>query len=109
MLNIVSKTLMVDIENEITILDGTVKVKVFHQAYINGSDEGVHVDIELADYTDVTFVGKPATVIGVRKMLNEIDLDFDELVEEVCISLFNEESVEYLKSLYNTIKSPYTK
>ena len=108
-MNIVSKTLMVDIENEITILDGTVKVKVLHQAYVSGVDKGVHVDIELADYIDVTFVGKPTTVIGVRNMLKEINLNFDELVDEVCVGLFNEESVDYLKSLYNSIKSPYTK
>ncbi len=104
-MNIVSKTLMVDIENDITLENGSISMTIIHQVYVNQSD----VDIELADYSNVKFLGKEITFSKLKETLNNIDIDLGLLVDEKCKELFTDEDREYLQSLYSSIKSPYTK
>jgi hypothetical protein len=104
-MNIVNKTLMVDIENDITLENGSISMTIIHQAYVNQSD----VDIELADYTNVMFLGKEITFSKLRETLQNIDIDLGSLVDNKCNELFTDEDREYLQSLYSSIKSPYTK
>jgi hypothetical protein len=104
-MNIVNKTLMVDIENVIKLENGSISMTVIHQAYVNQSG----VDIELADYSDVEFLGKEITFSKLRETLKNIDIDIDLLVGEKTDKLFTDEDIEYLQSLYSSIKSPYTK
>ncbi len=104
-MNIVGKTVMVDIENDITLENGSISMTVIHQAYVNQSD----VDIELVDYTNVKFLGKELSFTKLREMLKNIDIDIGLLVDEKCKQLFTDEDREYLQSLYSSIKSPYTK
>ena len=104
-MNIVGKTVMVDIENDITLENGSITMTVIHQAYIGPS----HVDIELADYYNVKFLGKEITFSKLRETLKNIDIDIDLLVGEKTDKLFTDEDIEYLQSLYSSIKSPYTK
>ena len=104
-MNIVGKTLMVDIENDITLENGSISMTIIHQAYVNQSD----VDIELADYANVKFLGKEITFSKLKETLNNIDIDLGLLVDEKCKELFTDEDREYLQSLYSSIKSPYTK
>jgi hypothetical protein len=104
-MNIVNKTLMVDIENDITLENGSISMTIIHQAYINQSD----VDIELADYSNVKFLCKEITFSKLKETLNNIDIDLGLLVDEKCKELFTDEDREYLQSLYSSIKSPYTK
>ena len=95
-MNIVSKTLMVDIENDITLENGSISMTIIHQAYVNQSD----VDIELADYTNVMFLGKEISFGKLRETLNNIDINIDLLVNEETDKLFTDEDKEYLQSLY---------
>jgi len=104
-MNIVNKTLMVDIENDITLENGSISMTVIHQVYVNESG----VDIELTDYSNVKFLGKEITFSKLRETLKNIDIDIDLLVGEKTDKLFTDEDIEYLQSLYSSIKSPYTK
>jgi hypothetical protein len=104
-MNIVGKTLMVDIENDITLENGFISMTIIHQAYVNQSD----IDIELADYANVKFLGKEITFSKLKETLKNIDIDLGLLVDNKCQELFTDEDREYLQSLYSSIKSPYTK
>jgi hypothetical protein len=104
-MNIVGKTLMVDIESDITLENGSISMTIIHQAYVNQSD----VDIELADYANVKFLGKEITFSKLKETLKNIDIDLGLLVDNKCQELFTDEDREYLQSLYSSIKSPYTK
>ena len=95
-MNIVGKTVMVDIENDITLENGSISLTVIHQAYIGQS----HVDIELADFSNVLFLGKEITITKLRETLKNIDIDLDSLVGNKCEEIFTEENIEYLQSLY---------
>ncbi len=95
-MNIVGKTVMVDIENNITLENGSISLTVLHQAYIGQS----HVDIELADYTNVKFLGKEITFSKLKETLNNIDINIGLLVDNKCKELFTDEDREYLQSLY---------
>jgi hypothetical protein len=95
-MNIVNKTLMVDIENVIKLENGSISMTVIHQAYVNQSG----VDIELADYSDVEFLGKGITFSKLRDTLKNIDIDLDLLVGEKTDKLFTDEEIEHLQSLY---------
>ena len=110
MLNIVSKTLMVDIENDITLHNGAITMTVIHQAYVNQvNDDKIYVDVELSDYSNVKFLGKEIDYSKLKLNLKQLDVDLDELVENSLEDIVTDEDVEYLKQLYLTIKSPYTK
>ncbi len=104
-MNIVGKTVMVDIESDITLENGSISMTVLHQAYISQG----HVDIELVDYTNVMFLGKQINFGKLRETLKNIDIDIDLLVGEKTDKLFTDEDIEYLQLLYSSIKSPYTK
>jgi hypothetical protein len=95
-MNIVGKTVMVDIESDITLENGSISMTVLHQAYISQG----HVDIELVDYTNVMFLGKEISFGKLREMLNNIDINIDWLVGEETDKLFTDEDKEYLQSLY---------
>jgi hypothetical protein len=95
-MNIVGKTVMVDIENDITLENGSISMTVIHQVYIGPS----HVDVELADYSNVLFLGKEINVTKLRETLKNIDIDLDSLVGNKCEEIFNDENIEYLQSLY---------
>lgn len=95
-MNIVGKTVMVDMMNDITLENGSISMTVIHQAYIGKS----HVDIELADYSNVLFLGKEINVTKLREILKNIDIDLDSLVGNKCEEIFTDENIEYLQSLY---------
>lgn len=110
MINITSKTLMVDIENDITLHNGAITMTVLHQAYVNqGKDGEVYVDVELADYSNVKFLGKEVHYSTLKLNLKHFDIDLDVLVQISVEDIVTDEDVEYLKQMYLTIKSPYTK
>lgn len=95
-MNIVGKTVMVDIETNITLENGSISMTILHQAYIGQS----HVDIELSDYLNVKFLGKEITYSKLRETLTNIDIDLNLLVNEKCNTLFTDEDIEFLQSLY---------
>ncbi len=95
-MNIVGKTVMVDIESNITLENGSISMTVIYQAYVGQSG----VDIELVDYTNVMFLGKEINFGKLREMLKNIDIDLDLLVGEKTDELFTDEDIEYLQSLY---------
>jgi len=95
-MNIVNKTVMVDIETDITLENGSISMTVVHQAYIGQS----HVDIELSDFSNVVFLGKEITYSKLRETLKNVDIQLDLLIRGKCEELFTDEDIEYLQSLY---------
>lgn len=110
MMNITSKTLMVDIENDITLHNGAITMTVLHQAYVNQVNDGeIYVDVELTDYLNVKFLGTEVGYTKLRNNLSHMEIDLDVLVQKSVEDIVTDEDVEYLKQMYLTIKSPYTK
>ena len=69
----------------------------------------LYVDVELTDYLNVKFLGKEIDYSKLKLNLKQLDVDLDELVQNSVGDIVTDEDVEYLKQMYLTIKSPYTK
>lgn len=104
---------MVNIENDITLHNGAITMTVVHQAYVNQSnrsnDGEIYVEVEFVDHINVKFLGAEVGYTILRKNLKELGVDLDVLVNDSVCFLLTDEDVEYLKQMYLTIKSPYTK
>lgn len=99
-MNIVSKTLMVNIENGITLHNGSVTMTVIHQAFITEINGEIDVEIELTDFDDVVFLGTSIGYTKLRETLESAGVRFQSMVTDVCRDLISDQDIEYLKTLY---------
>ena len=101
-MKITSKTLMVNIENDITLANGMIKLTVEHQAFIYESKDGsIRVDIELIDWDKIEFMGMPVNDIKIFKThLSGLGVDFNEMMNNECSELFSIENIETLKEMF---------
>jgi hypothetical protein len=97
-----SKVVMVNIENDITLANGMIKLIVEHQACLYESkDGGVGIDFDLMDYKNIEFMGMPVTDVKIFKThLSGLGVDFNEMLEEECIGLFSNKDIEKLKKMF---------
>ena len=101
-MKITSKTLMVNIVNDIKLANGMISLTVEHQAYLNESKDGsVGVDIELMDWYNIEFMGMPVNDIKIFKThLSGLGVDFNEMMNNECSELFSIENIETLKEMF---------
>ena len=99
-MNIVSKTLMVNIENDITLHNGSITMTVKHLAYIYELGNEIDVDIELKDFDNVVFLGTGIGFTTLRETLENVGVEFQSMVNDVCNDLISDQDIEYLKTLY---------
>lgn len=95
------KVLMVNIENDITLLNDSITITVIHQASITEIDNEIDVDIDLVDYTNVIFLGKKINYTKLRDTLLNIDVNLDLLVGQKVNQLITDEDIDIIKTLYN--------
>lgn len=94
------KVLMVNIENDITLLNDSITITVIHQASITEIDNEIDIDIDLVDYTNVMFLGKQIGYTKLRDTLINIDVDIDLLVGQKANQLITNEDIDFIKTLY---------
>jgi hypothetical protein len=99
-MRLTGKTLMVNIENDITLENETISMTVMHQAFITEIDGRIDVDIELLDYDNVLFLGKKTNFGKLNESLKNFDINLRPIVEDECDEIFNDDTIEYLKTLY---------
>ena len=97
-----SKVVMVNIENDITLANGMIKLTIEHQASIYESKDGsVEVDIDLMDWNNIEFMGMPVSDIKIFKThLNGLGVDFNEMMDDECIGLFSNKDIAELKAMF---------
>jgi hypothetical protein len=97
-----SKVVMVNIENNITLANGMIKLIVEHQACLYESKNGgVGIDLEVMDWKDIEFMGMPVTDFKIFKThLSGLGVDFNEMLDEGCIGLFSNKDIEKLKNMF---------
>ena len=97
-----SKVVMINIENDITLANGMIKLTVEHQACLYESKNGgVGIDFDLTDYKNIEFMGMPVTDVKIFKThLSGLGVDFNEILDEERIGLFSDKDVEKLKAMF---------
>jgi len=100
-MKITAKTMMVTLENTVTIgNNNAIELTLVHQAFISRDKlSGIDVDIELVDYTDVKFLGMDIDngFNGFRdfkaKML-DLGINVEKLIDEKATALFEDMNME---------------
>jgi hypothetical protein len=97
-----SKVVMVNIENDITLANGMIKLTVEHQACLYESKDGsIGIDFDLMDYKNIEFMGMPVNDVKIFKThLSGLGVDFNEMLDEECIGLFSNRDIERLKAMF---------
>ena len=105
-MKVTSKTLMVNIENDITLANGMIKLIVEHQACLYESkDGGVGIDFDILDYKNIEFMGMPVTDLKIFKThLSGLGVNFNEMLDEECIGLFSNIDIAELNNMFCKIK-----
>jgi hypothetical protein len=96
------KTLMVNIEHNITLAKGMISLTVEHQAIVYQSkDLSIGIDIELMDWYDITFMDMPVNNLKeFKNHLSGLGVDFNKLLDDACAGLFSNDDIEKLKSMF---------
>ena len=100
-MKITQKTMMVTLENTVTIgNNNAIELTLVHQAFISRDRlGGIDVDIDLMDYVDVKFLGMDIEngFNGFRdfkaKML-DLGINVDKLIDEKATALFEDMNME---------------
>lgn len=106
MLKIRSKVVMLMGDVSITLANGSIQLTAIYQFYIDADKEGnVDVEVELIDYSDVSFLGMKIEsgyrgINKIRTQLSEWGIDFDKAVEEESDKYITEEFIAELKKQY---------
>ena len=101
-MKVTSKTLMVNLENDIKLANGMISLTVEHQAWLyEEKNGGVGIDLEIMDYKDIEFMGMPVTDVKIFKThLSGLGVNFNEMLDEECIGLFSNRDIAELKSMF---------
>jgi len=100
-MKITQKTMMVTLENTVTIgNNNAIELTLVHQAFISRDKlGGIDVDIDLMDYVDIKFLGMDIDngFNGFRdfkaKML-DLGINVDKLIDEKATALFEDMNME---------------
>jgi hypothetical protein len=97
-----SKVVMVNIENDITLANGMIKLTVEHQACLfEDKDGSIGIDFDLMDYKNIEFMGMPVKDIKIFKThLGGLGVNFNEMLDEECVGLFINRDIEKLKAMF---------
>ena len=103
------KTLMVNVEDKITIGNNAIEAIVEHQIVLyKGKDGVINVDVEYIDIFEVTFMGikignSYSDYNKLRDQLKEWGVDLNALIDEECVGLFHEKDLAKIKDKYKDI------
>ena len=101
-MKITSKTVMVSIENDITLANGMIKLTVEHQVCLyEDKNGGVGIEFDIMDWNNIEFMGMPVSDIKIFKThLSGLGVKFNEMLDEECIGLFSNKDIAELKSMF---------
>jgi len=96
------KVVMVNIENNITLANGMIKLIVEHQACLfEDGDGGVGIDFDIMEWGDIEFMGMPVTDVEIFKThLSGLGVNFNEMLDNKCSGLFSNKDIEKLKNMF---------
>ena len=104
-----NKTLMINVENKISIGNDAVEAIVIHQICLyKGKDGVINADVDYVDITGVTFmgikIGDSYTEFNkLKDQLKEWGVDLNALIDEECVGLFHEKDLAKIKDKYKNI------
>jgi hypothetical protein len=84
-MKISSKCIFINLEENITILGGSIQMKLIFQATIyQGKDNKCIVDFEIMDFEDILYWGKPIDLSfsKLSSNLNELGVEINDLIDE---------------------------
>lgn len=100
-MKITQKTMMVTLENTVTIgNNNAIELTLVHQAFISRDKlNGIDVDIELVDYTDIKFLGMDIDggfngFIDFKAKMLDLGINVDKLIDEKATALFEDMNME---------------
>ena len=108
-MKITHKTLMINIENEITIGNDAITATVIHQVCLSeGKDGGIQTDVDFIDIADVRFLGVEIesgykAFSEFKEQMLKLKIDVDKLVDEACVGLISVGDVQQLKLKYSNL------
>ena len=101
-MKVTSKTLMVNLENDIKLANGMISLTVEHQAWLYESKNGeVSMDLEFIDYNNIEFMGMPVKDVKIFKThLSGLGFQFDEILNEACVGVISNRDILELKGMF---------
>jgi hypothetical protein len=100
-MKITAKTMMVTLENTVTIgNNNAIELTLVHQAFISRDKlGGIDVDIELMDYTDVKFLGMDIEngfegFMDFKTKMLDLGINVEKLIDEKATELFEDMNME---------------
>ena len=108
-MKITHKTLMINVENEISIGNDAITATVIHQVCIyDGKDGELKTDVDFLDITDIRFMGIEinsgyTAYREFKEQMLKLKIDVDKLVDEACVGLISVGDVQQLKAKYSNI------
>jgi hypothetical protein len=100
-MKITAKTMMVTLENNVTIgNNNAIELTLIHQAFISRDKlGGIDVDIELMDFDNIKFLGMDieggfSGFNDFKTKMLELGIDVDKLIDEKEKSLFEDINIE---------------
>lgn len=108
-MKITHKTLMINVEHEISIGNDAITATVIHQVCLyEGKDGEVQTDVDFLDITDIRFLGVEIesgykAFREFKEQMLKLKIDVDKLVDEACVGLISVGDVQQLKLKYSNI------
>ena len=106
-MKIESKLVMINVKNSITVGENNaITLDVIHQVCLHQIHDGtIGHDIDLVDYENIKFLGMEIDkgYKGFREFKEQMlkfGIDVDELIDEECVGLINDEELSKLKLMY---------
>lgn len=109
MLKVTSKTLMINVENEVSIGNDAITATVIHQiCFYEKNDGGIGTDVDFIDVENIKFIG--VTVgetykewVTFKEKMMELGVNVDKELDEVCVGLIKTEDLNKLKVEYRPL------
>ena len=106
-MKIESKLVMINVKNNITIgANDAITLDVIHQVCLYKYTDGtIGHDIDLVDYENIKFLGMEIDkgykgFRDFKEQMLKFGIDVDELIDEECVGLINDDDLYDLKRMY---------
>jgi hypothetical protein len=98
----VSKSLFVNVTNEIVCGNGSFKADVIHQIIVDSDEKGIGCDVDFIDIENISFMGMPIKGYDeyrkFKEKMNEMGIDIDEMIDEACVGVISSEFIQECKN-----------
>lgn len=108
-MKIESKLLMINVENDIVVGEGTIKLTAIHQLcfYKEGNGE-IECDVDFMDMKNLTFMGMAVSndyksFKKFKETMLGMGIDIDDMIDEACEGIIKIEDINKLKEEYKHV------